>query len=305
MTQPAGWQRGRGACVPMRPLGVGDILDGAFRVLSRNPRAILGLSAVFAVIQAVVVGVFQFLLYRDFGQVKVTTTADGTSTSSNAGPLLGELTSIFSIVVIGALLGAVLTGMLTAIVTQDVLGTKLSMGQAWGRARTKIWPLLGLALVTTALEALGLIPLFVIGVWLWGIWAVAVPAMMVEGTTVRASLARSTQLVRGLFWRVWGIRALGWLIVAVIGEFVTIPFAVLGLIISGSGLSNLAGNGDSGLPTAVLLLTSVGSVISLTFTAPIKAAIDALLYVDLRMRKEGLDLVLQQQAAQRATPWLP
>ena len=37
-----------------------------------------------------------------------------------------------------------------------------------------------------------------------------------------------------------------------------------------------------------------------TFTAPVQAAIDSLLYVDLRMRKEGLDLVLQQQVARPA-----
>ena len=34
-------------------------------------------------------------------------------------------------------------------------------------------------------------------------------------------------------------------------------------------------------------------MIAATFTAPIRAGIDALLYVDLRMRKEGLDIVLQ------------
>jgi hypothetical protein len=37
-----------------------------------------------------------------------------------------------------------------------------------------------------------------------------------------------------------------------------------------------------------------------TFTAPVRAGIDALLYVDLRMRKEGMDIALQQAASQRA-----
>ena len=50
------------------------------------------------------------------------------------------------------------------------------------------------------------------------------------------------------------------------------------------------------VPTTLILLSAVGTVISATFTAPVRAAIDVLLYVDLRMRKEGLDLVLQQQA---------
>jgi hypothetical protein len=45
-------------------------------------------------------------------------------------------------------------------------------------------------------------------------------------------------------------------------------------------------------------------VLSATLTEPVRAGIDALLYVDLRMRREGLDIVLQQ-AARAAPPVVP
>jgi hypothetical protein len=275
-------------CVPLRPLAVSDILDGSFQVVRRNPRATLGISAVLAVIQAIAVALFQVAVYS---------AQSGSDTDQVSGQLIGQLTAAFSLVVVSTLLGAILTGMLAAVVTEDVLGIKLTIGQAWRRARPRIWSLIGLALTTTVLETLGLLPCLVVGVWLWGIWAVSVPAMMVEGTTIRGSLRRSKQLVGGMFWRVWGIRALGALVVAVVGGIIGVPFQIAGALANG-GIDVRAGT----VPAALIVLTAIGSILSTTFTAPVRAAIDSLLYVDLRMRKEGLDLVLQQRAVPPRPP---
>jgi hypothetical protein len=103
-----------------------------------------------------------------------------------------------------------------------------------------------------------------------------------------------------MFWRVLGIRLLGVLMVAFIGFLIGIPFALLAGMVSGHSVlgSGLASSGDSlSVPITYILITSLGSILSTTLTAPIRAGIDALLYVDLRMRKEGLDIVLQQAAA--------
>jgi hypothetical protein len=106
-------------------------------------------------------------------------------------------------------------------------------------------------------------------------------------------------LVDGTFWRVWGIRALGALLVGIVSSIITVPFSALGLALSGGGLDALTGRSAT-LPAAYLVVTSIGSVVSVTFTAPVRAGIDALLYVDLRMRKEGMDIALQQSIGQRA-----
>jgi len=275
-------------CVPLRPLAVSDILDGSFQVIRRNPRATLGISAVLAVVQAIAVALFQIAVYS---------AQSGDDSDQVSGQLIGQLTAAFSLLVVSTLLGAILTGMLAAVVTEDVIGIRLTIGQAWRRARPRIWSLIGLAFTMTILETLGLVPCLVVGVWLWGIWAVSVPAMMVEGTTVRGSLRRSKQLVDGMFWRVWGIRALGALLVAVVGAIIGAPFQIAGSLANG-GLTVAAGT----VPTTLIVLTAIGSILSTTFTAPIRAAIDSLLYVDLRMRKEGLDLVLQQRVAPPLPP---
>ncbi|MEO8889695.1 MAG: hypothetical protein ABI301_05935 [Jatrophihabitantaceae bacterium] len=275
-------------CVPLRPLGLGDILDGSFTVIRRNPRVMLGLSALVAVAQAVIVAGFSLFTFASLGNINVTGTGDATT---SLGPLVGTESVQLIGLVASTLLGAILTGMLTIAITQDVLGVSLSVAQVWARVRGRIWPLLGIAVLTTLLEFLGLVFCLAPGIWLWGIWSVAVPALMVENRTIRGALGRSRQLVAGTFWRVWGIRALGTLIATFIGGFLVVPFEVAGLIVDNNVFSPDAGANH--LPVVFLVLTAIGSALSATFTAPIRAGIDALLYVDLRMRKEGLDIALQ------------
>jgi hypothetical protein len=284
-------------CVPLRPLGVGDILDGAFTVVRRNPRATLGLSAIVAVLQATVLAIGQLVAFN-----RIVTSIDN---SNPDAPQVdwGSLVSGYLTVTVGAVLGAlfvaVLTGMLSAVVTEDVLGNRLSIGQVWTRIRPKIVRLIGLSVVVGIVPAIGFLFCLVPGVWLWGIWAVAVPAMVVENGGVFGSLARSRALVRGTFWRIFGIRALGVMIVGFIGFLIGIPFLILGSALSGYSTFGSFGSPThaAGVPVLYVLITAVGSMVSTTFTAPIRAGIDALLYVDLRMRKEGLDIVLQQTAA--------
>ncbi|MDT4957854.1 MAG: hypothetical protein QOD31_1653 [Pseudonocardiales bacterium] len=275
MTQP------RQGCVPLRPLGVAEILDGSFRAIRRNPAAMFAPAAVLAVVRVAATAGLQLGGYRFLNSVAL--------------QLLGTF-------VIGAVLGTVLSGLLAAVVTQDVLGVRITARQALTRLRGRIWALLGLAVVSTVLETLGLIVLAVPGIWLWGLWAVAVPAMVVERTTIRGALARSRQLVTGMWWRVWGIRALAYLLASLLGIVVSVPFLALASAVTGSG--GLLTSSAWGSPAVYVLIISVGSVLSATLTEPVRAGIDALLYVDLRMRREGLDIVLQQ-AARAAQPVAP
>ncbi|PZS16774.1 MAG: hypothetical protein DLM57_09695 [Pseudonocardiales bacterium] len=274
---PATGSRGAGlparrGSVPMRPLGLSDILDGSFRVIRRNPAAVFGPSVVLAVVRVAATAGLQLGAYRVLTAVQL------------------QLVSIF---LISAVIGTVLTGVLTLVVTQEVLGGRVTARQAALGVLGRIWALVGLALVIAVLETLALVPLLVLGIWLWGLWAVAVPAMVVERTSIRGALTRSRRLVAGLWWRVWGIRALGALLAGLLGLIVTIPFLLLASL---AGSSSFLPAPGSGTPLVYLLIISAGSVVSATLTAPIRAGIDALLYVDLRMRREGLDIVLQQAA---------
>jgi hypothetical protein len=81
------------------------------------------------------------------------------------------------------------------------------------------------------------------------------------------------------FWRVFGITLLAGIIVAIAGGILQLPFTFLGAV-SGSGI----------VATVVLV---IGAIAAGTVTRPITAGVTVLLYVDMRMRKEGLDLALR------------
>jgi membrane-anchored glycerophosphoryl diester phosphodiesterase (GDPDase) len=137
----------------------------------------------------------------------------------------------------------------------------------------------------------------VLGPLLWGRLALAVPIFILERRGPAASIARSWRLVRGAFWRTWGLRALVWLIVVVAGSILSAPLIAVLLP------SALKGHAPS---TAVLVLLVIFSAIAWAVTQPLIAASLTLIYVDRRMRAEGLDLQLTQAAraaaAATATP---
>jgi hypothetical protein len=69
------------------------------------------------------------------------------------------------------------------------------------------------------------------------------------------------------------------------GAILQLPFTFIGsLVSSGGGFS------------AGTIIAVVGAIAAGTVTRPITAGVTVLLYVDLRMRKEGLDLALRTAA---------
>jgi hypothetical protein len=189
--------------------------------------------------------------------------------------------------------------MIVVVVSEDVLGRQASIGEVWRRVRPRLWALLGAAVIAGLLPFVGLALLVIPGVILWGAWSLAMPALILERLGPIKALRRSWQLAWNDFFRVWGIRALSVLLGSLMQNLVVIPFAVLGLAIAGA----LSGDSTESLPLIAIALVVLGSILGGTVTAPFLAGVLALLYVDRRMRAEGLDIVLQLRMRQaRRTP---
>lgn len=271
--------------VPLRPLALGEILDGAFATLRRNPRATFGLAAVVAVVQQLIT---LGLAVVGGGLPSLSGLRGGTLGTRNSESFNAAFvpTSVVGYAV-SAVLSLLLTGVITVIVSDAVLGRQVDVRTAWSRVRARVWPLIGVSLVAGLAPYLGLALCILPGVFLWGALALAVPACVLERLGVRAALRRSWHLAVPSFWRVWGIRAVTALLALVIGSIVELPFgvAVAVLFVGGSP------------PDAVFYgLTAVGGILGTTITAPFVASVLTLLYVDRRMRAEGLDLALAQAA---------
>jgi hypothetical protein len=127
---------------------------------------------------------------------------------------------------------------------------------------------------------LGLIGATVVAVWLWISWSVSLPAMLTEDARGSKALRRSFGLVRGTWWRTFGLLLLGYLGVSVISGIISvIPQLVL-----------LTDAGNSLL--AALTINGIGTALASILTTPFLTALISVLYFDLRVRKEGFDLQL-------------
>ena len=63
----------------------------------------------------------------------------------------------------------------------------------------------------------------------------------------------------------------------------------------------LLGAGIAQLPAAAVIIGTVGMIVARTVTGALQAGVYVLLYVDLRMRKEGLDMALRIATDSSAT----
>jgi hypothetical protein len=111
-------------------------------------------------------------------------------------------------------------------------------------------------------------------------------------------MRRSWRLVRGSWWRIFGILLLAAIIATAVGQLILAPFVAAGAFIDG-----FAAQPGEGLPWASLALNSLGGIVSTTITLPFSAGVVALLYVDQRMRREAFDLELTRAVS--ATPPTP
>ncbi|MDX2973611.1 hypothetical protein PWY87_21985 [Kribbella solani] len=103
------------------------------------------------------------------------------------------------------------------------------------------------------------------------------------------ALRRSWQLVRGKFWRVFGILLFGGLVVNIVGY--ALQFGVSTLLITVGSWAD-AGDSTGSTVVAIVLGAAVGiaTVMTLIASLAFMSAVQALIYLDLRVRREGLDL---------------
>ena len=139
--------------------------------------------------------------------------------------------------------------------------------------------------------------LIVLAFWINTKLAMVPSAIVLERLPLGAAVARSWRLTTGFYWKTLGLILLIWLIVYGVTQIIAIPFGLLGAM-TGAVFAPTANSSSD--PTTALLVSQLGvNLISSVVTSIVGAicsvvqtAAISLLYIDLRMRKEGLDLQL-------------
>ncbi|MFI6340579.1 hypothetical protein [Streptomyces sp. NPDC050535] len=327
---PSGWGGNWGGpppaakpgVIPLRPLGIGEILDGAVSTMRTYWRTVLGISLTVAVVTEIAIILFQGFVLDDSSTTD--TLNDSTATASEIGSALGTTLLSSGAVLFITLLGTIVaTALLTTVTSRAVLGKPVTTAEAWRDARPQLLKLVGLTvllpLIAVVIVAVGTVPGVVVGlaasgdagialavigglgagvvaVWLMTRFSLASPALMLEKQSVFKSMSRSAKLVSGSWWRVFGIQLLATIIANIMASIIVIPFAFLAGALSGDGITGFLDSEGGSLGWTFLIVSGIGSVIGSMLTFPITAGVTVLLYIDQRIRREALDLDLARAA---------
>lgn len=307
--------------IPLRPLTLGPLLAASFQVMRRNPRPTFGLSLLLSgAVSIIALLISGLILVAAFQRIENAAPGDVNEIMS------GSIGIVFVslLIPIGVSIGAtaILQGIISLEVARGTVGEKLRLRGLMRLARGRIGALIGWAalllagvvigillivVITVALGvafgAGGLIAggvvgffigagLVVVAIWI-GIKTALVPSvLMMERLPLRTAIARSWRLTDGYFWRTFGILALVLVIVNVATNIVAQPVAFIAGIIFGvaNPLSDMQTTyvGLGVVYLATLVVTLIAGAIGLV----VQSAAAALVYIDLRMRKEGLDVEL-------------
>lgn len=255
-----------------------DVLDGAFAVVKAAPATIIAFTAVFAVPVQILAGWLQ----RDIlGGVGLLDLFDDTDASLRAIESGGDGSTMASIVLLfGPSLALIFVAAgLARLVGAWHVGHDLDLGQLLRGSLPLAWPLLASWLLVHVAEGFGLLfgglPALAVMAW----FLVTAPVVGVEGLGPVAAMRRSARLTARRFWPVMGMSLLSGLVAYLFNQALGLLPTVLGLVVGTDGLG--------------WVLLAASGVLTSLITMPFVAAATVLVYLDLRVRTEGLDLELR------------
>lgn len=259
------------------PMTVSDVLDGAFDVLKRAPATVLGYTAVFALPVQLLLSWFQRDLLGgdsiiDVIQANDTEALDRASSGGGtAAQLIGLMGPSLALMFIAA--------GLARLVGAWQVGRDLSIGDLLRLTLPRTPALLGAWLLVHLAEGVGFLlfafPALVAMTW----FLVTAPVIGAEGLGAVAAMRRSARLASRRFWPVLGLGILSGLVATLFGYAIGLLPTLLALLVGTDG--------------AGWVLIAVANVLGSLLTMPVVAAATVLVYLDLRVRTEGLDLELE------------
>ncbi|MCS3842143.1 hypothetical protein [Microbacterium sp. AK031] len=310
--------------IPLHPLTFGVLLGKPFATLRHNPKVLFGFAIVIqlvvAVITALVVGAVVFATFLRLESLS--------PSSPDFFPVMWGAIAINALVVlamgfVSLSFTAIMQGVVAANVGHAALGEKPALGRLWRLMRPAFWRLVGwsvmqalaalvlmaviggiialgvmagvggsaegvgLTVVIGILLVLGMIPL-----WVWlATKLLLVPSILVlEHSGIRAALVRSWRLTRGRFWVAFGVIFLVNLIMGAAVSVVSMPLSLLGSLF-GTVIAPTGPNDTSGI--ALYLITALAPQLLIyalqAVTVVVQCAAGVFIYLDCRMRYEGLD----------------
>jgi len=292
------WQQ---QAVALRPLGVGERIDAAIKIVRKNFLTFAKASLVVIIPAGVVIGLITLSLVAALRSVP--TTVNGPAPARSLLTVLGGLAAleIFTLVVFV---------LITAISFRIVANAYLGQPSGWKDAVTfglrrlhsviwiqllvdlclfAVWLVVALVIVALATAHIAALTglagaVLVIGtlvgtIWFWVATSLSVPILMIENLRGWKAVRRSIDLSRHQWWPAFGTLLLA-TVLGQIGAFIIRVVIGFVLLLFGGGLVAEAVEGG------------IVAVIAYLFFASFFAAVLVVITIDLRVRKEGFDIQL-------------
>ena len=255
---------------PLRPRSVGEILEAAFRLYTKYWVSLVEIVAVVVVpitlLQALVVNLLS----------ENTTTGPNGEVTIHEGSsgLLGgaALTGLISFVMWQILIGAIAWAVASALI-----GREPDVADSFRFGYRRFWSILLVGVLVGLAVFVGLILFIIPGIIIGVRLSVSIPALVVERRRGTDALGRSWELVKGYSWPVFG----AFIVVALLNAIVSGVLTAIG--------------GDNWFVAAIF-----GAIAS-CITTPFFGLVLGLIYFDLRVRKEGLDVATLERELQAAS----
>ncbi len=273
----------------MRPLELGEILDEAFRIYRANFALLFGVALVAsapAILSAI--GSGSGGTFGMFTRSFLTSQGGGTVTQPD--------TSLLWLTAVGVILSVVMFPISTAALTfaacSVALGMPATVGSILRDCLRNYWRVWGLGIIWVMLFVTMILVITIPFVILILVrWTLRYPVLYLEHAGVGGSMTRSSDLVKGSWWRVAGILIVAGIIVFVLVLVVGAMGGLLSLVVPAGLFRQSVSGVISALTSAVLV--------------PFSALVTTLLYLDLRVRKESLDLQLMAGQVGEVAPSPP
>ncbi len=315
----------------LRPLAIGELLDRVFTLYRRHLSTFVGIMAVpalFGLAMAVSVLTLQHLYMP-----MLTPENRGLDAQINspqfAMTVLGIAAGYIVLIVLYWTAYTLALGAATFAVSEIYAGREISIAGAFDRARTRVWRLMLLALLwmlliivpgmsliavgaafvavaavrqTPEVMILGVLIMMIGGVVFIGAfiylslrYSMSAASLMLEGTSASGALRRSAFLTRGYLGRVFLVSLVAAMLAYTAAMLLQMPFNVASAVMGKT----------SALGFWLDMTGAVCGTIGNILTAPVMVIGVAVLYYDLRVRKEALDLQVMMSALENPGGGLP
>lgn len=324
--------------IPLHPLTFGMLLGKAFAALRHNPKVLFGFAVVIQLVVVIVTaGVMGVVLFTTFSRLETVSPSSPDFEAVFAGTIAINL---IAGVVVG-LTTIAFTAMMQGVVAADVgyasIGVKATLGMLWRRMAPSFWRLAGFASLSVlavfgflaivagiigafvagglggSAELIGIVVLVVVllalaalplGVWLTTKLLLVPSILVLERARFRDAFVRSWRLTRGRFWVAFGVTFLISAIMGLAMQVVSFPVAILSSLL-GSVVAPTGASDPSAVTGFVLTLLApqILLLVLQAITLVVQSTGSALIYLDCRMRYEGLDQTLISHVERRELGW--